>query len=185
MGQICSNRKLPLCYSCNLFQVKQRDYLRLLNDELVSYLEEIYNQNFKRNLELVKEVNEISKLFRRNNIKHVFLKGAALVSSIYKKSLGIRMVGDIDILINNDQILKARSLMENNGYKSKIFMFHKNLKHKWHLDRMINKKKIFAVELHYRISDKIKFDSNKFINSKKILNNIFVPNSIDLLYHNY
>ena len=52
-----------------------------------------------------------------NNIDHVFLKGAALVSSIYKDSLGIRMVGDIDILINNDQILKAKSLMEDYGYK--------------------------------------------------------------------
>ena len=48
---------------------------------------------------------------------------------------------------------------------------------------MINNKKIFAVELHLTISDKIKFDYGKFINSKKNLNNIFIPNSIDLLYH--
>ena len=90
------------------YKLKQRDYLKLLDDELVSYMAEIYSQNLKRNLELVKEINEISKLFMSNNIDHVF-KGAALVSSIYKDSLGIRMVGDIDILINNDQIIKATS----------------------------------------------------------------------------
>ena len=108
-----SHYVIPALY----YKLKQRDYLKLLNDELVSYMEEIYSQNLKRNLDLVKEVNEISKLFKSNNIDHVFLKGAALVSSIY--SLGIRMVGDIDILINNDQILKAKSLMKDYGYKFK------------------------------------------------------------------
>ena len=144
-------------------------------------MEEIYKQNFKRNSELIKEVNKISNLFITNNIDHVFLKGAALVSSIYKQSLGIRMVGDIDILINNDQILKARSILENHGYKP-IFQFFPNMNKK-HLDRMISKKNFFAVELHYRISNKIKFDCNKFINSKKNLNNIFILNENDLLFH--
>ena len=101
------------------YKLNKRDYLKLLDDELVSYMAEIYSQNLKRNLELVKEINEISKLFKSNNIDHVFLKGAALVSSIYKDSLGIRMVGDIDILINNDQIIKATSLMKDYGYKFK------------------------------------------------------------------
>ena len=173
-----SHYVIPALY----YKLKQRDYLKLLNDELVSYLEEIYSQNLKRNLELVKEVNEISKLFKSNNIDHVFLKGAALVSSIYKDSLGIRMVGDIDILINNDQILKAKSLMEDYGYKFKDRPFLP-FEDYMHLDRMINNKKIFAVELHLTISDKIKFDCYKFINSKKFLNNIFIPNANDLLYH--
>ena len=175
-----SHYVIPALY----YKLKERDYLKLLSDELVSYLEEIYSQNLKRNLELKKEINEISNLFITNNINHVFLKGAALVSSIYKETLGIRMVGDIDILIHNDQILKAKSLMEDNGYKLKdrpiSISFYDN---KRHLDRMINNKKDFAVELHFTISDKIKFDYDKFMNSKKKLSNIFVPDSIDLLYH--
>ena len=174
-----SHYVIPALY----YKLKERGYLKLLDRELISYLEEIYNQNLKRNTNLVKEVNEISKFFQSNNIDHVFLKGAALLSSIYKESLGIRMIGDIDILINNDQILKAKSLMENHGYKFIDGPFLPFIDDKMHLNRMINKKKFFAVELHHRISNKIKFDTNKFINSKKILNNIFVPNSIDLLYH--
>ena len=174
-----SHYVIPALY----YKLKQRDYLKLLNDELVSYMREIYSQNLKRNLDLKKEVNEISNLFITNNIDHVFLKGAALVSSIYKETLGIRMVGDIDILIANDQILKAKSLMEDYGYKPQILLFKPNLRNKRHLDRMINKKKIFAVELHLTISDKIKLDCHKLINSRKILNNIFIPKPIDLLYH--
>ena len=174
-----SHYVIPALY----YKLKQRDYLKLLNDELSSYMEEIYNQNYKRNLELVKEVNEISDLFNSNNIDHVFLKGAALVSSVYKKSLGIRMVGDIDILINNDQILKAKSLMEDYGYKFVDLPFQSFISYEQHLDRMINNKKIFAVELHFTISDKIKFECDKFINSKIFLNNIFIPSTTDLLYH--
>ena len=174
-----SHYVIPALY----YKLKQRDYLKLLNDELASYMVEIHNQNFKRNLELVKEVNEISDLFKSNNINHVFLKGAALVSSVYKKSLGIRMVGDIDILISDDQILKAKSLMEDCGYKFLDTPFQSFIKNEKHLNRMINNKKIFAVELHLRISDKIKFECNKFINSKIFLNNIFIPSATDLLYH--
>ena len=172
-----SHYVIPALY----YKLKERDYLRLLSDELVSYLQEIYNQNLKRNLNLVKEVNEISNLFITNNIDHIFLKGAALVSSIYKETLGIRMVGDIDILIKNDQIKKAKLIMENYGYKSR-FLFFPNV-NKRHYDRMINNKKFFAVELHWTISDKIKFDCAKFMNTKKNLNNIFIPNANDLLFH--
>ncbi len=174
-----SHYVIPALY----YKLKQRDYLSLLNDELVCYMEEIYNQNLKRNINLVKEVNEISNLFRSNNIDHVFLKGAALLSSIYKESLGIRMIGDIDVLIKNDQILKAKSLMENHGYKFIDGPFLPFIDPEKHLNRMIHKKKIFAVELHFRISNKIKFDCDKVIKSKKNLNNIFIPNTNDLLYH--
>ena len=173
-----SHYVIPALY----YKLKQRDFLKLINDELVFYMEEIYNQNLKRNINLVKEVNEISKFFKSNNIDHVFLKGAALVSSIYKDTLGIRMVGDIDILINNNQIHKAKSLMEDYGYKFIDRPFLPFMDY-MHLDRMINNKKIFAVELHLTMSDKIKFDCYKVINSKKNINNIFIPNTNDLLYH--
>ena len=109
-----SHYVIPTLY----FKLKERDFLKLLNTELVSYLEEIYNQNFNRNIELVKEVNEISHLLKSNNINHVFLKGAALVSSIYNESIGARMVGDIDILIAKDQIFNAQKLFQENNYKN-------------------------------------------------------------------
>ena len=48
---------------------------------------------------------------------------------------------------------------------------------------MINNKKIFAVEIHLTIIDKIKFDCNRFINSKIFLNDIFIPDANDLLFH--
>ena len=176
-----SHYVIPALY----FKLKERDFLKLLNTELVSYLEEIYNQNYNRNKELVKEVNEISHLLKSNNINHVFLKGSALVSSIYKESIGIRMVGDIDILIAKDQIHKAKNLLEISGYSPIKYpfgpFFKKNGKEK-HLDRLINKNKLFAIELHFKINDR-KIKHEDFLDSKKMINYNFIPKTSNLLFH--
>ena len=174
-----SHYVIPTLY----FKLKERDFLKLLNTELVSYLEEIYNQNCNRNIELVKEVNEISHLLKTHSINHVFLKGAALVSSIYKQSIGVRMVGDIDILIAKDQIQKAKNLLELSSYSPiKIPFepfFNNNGKH---LDRMINKNKLFAIELHFKISDR-EIKHEDFLDSKKMINYNFIPKTSNLLFH--
>jgi hypothetical protein len=113
----------------------------------------------------------------------VFLKGAALVSSIYNESIGARMVGDIDILIAKDQIQKAKNLLELSSYSPiKIPFepfFNNNGKH---LDRMINKNKLFAIELHFKISDR-EIKHEDFLDSKKMINYNFIPKTSNLLFH--
>ncbi len=172
-----SHYVIPALY----YKLKERDYIKLLNDELVSYLEEIYSQNLKRNLELVKEVNEISKLFKSNNIDHVFLKGAALISSLYKKSIGIRMVGDIDILIAKDQLFKAKEILKKNGYYNPNK--YDGLKGR-HLPRIINHNKVFALELHSTLlhDDSIYLKRNNLLKNK-IVQKINILNWDDFLLH--
>lgn len=172
-----SHYVIPALY----YKLKERDYLRLLNDELISYLKEIYNQNLKRNLNLIKEVNEISNLFITNNIDHIFLKGAALVSSIYKETLGIRMVGDIDILISNDQIFKAEELLKKNSYKN--LTKYDGLKGR-HLPRLISNKKVFAVELHDCLINKnSSLSDHDALLKRKIIKEVNILEWEDLLYH--
>ena len=174
-----SHYVIPALY----FKMKERNFLKLLPHELVSYLEEIYNQNLNRNTELVNEVNEISRLLKVNNINHVFLKGAALISSLYRETVGIRMVGDIDILISEDQILKAKSILESSGYKRNKTPFEPFLSAEKHLERMNNDKKVFAVELHFSITSKRNIYNQKFLHNKKIINENFIPNNKSLLFH--
>jgi hypothetical protein len=145
-------------------------------------LEEIYNQNYNRNIELVKEVNEISHLLKSNNINHVFLKGAALVSSIYKESIGVRMVSDIDILIAKDKIYDAKNLLESNGYIDIEKTFDHIPSSKKHLDRIISNNKLFAIELHFKINDR-KIKHEDFLDSKKMINYNFIPKTSNLLFH--
>ena len=172
-----SHYVIPALY----YKLKERDYLRLLSDELVSYLQEIYNQNLKRNLNLVKEVNEISNLLKSNNIDHVFLKGAALISTLYKDSLGIRMVGDIDIFISNDQIFKAEELLKKNSYKN--LTKYDGLKGR-HLPRLISNKKVFAVELHDCLVNKDPSLSDyDALLKRKIIKKVNILEWRDLLNH--
>jgi hypothetical protein len=172
-----SHYVIPALY----FKLKERDFLKLLNTELVSYLEEIYNQNFNRNIELVKEVNEISHLLKSNNINHVFLKGAALVSSIYNESIGARMVGDIDILIAKDQIFNAQKLFQENNYKN--LSKYVGLRGR-HLQRLIHDNKDFAIELHHSLGYKKFLDKNYYeLLNRKIVRNINILKWDDFLFH--
>ena len=172
-----SHYVIPALY----YKLKQRQYLKLLNNELVSYLKEIYNQNLKRNIELVKESKEISSVLKQNNIDHVFLKGTALISSIYSDKLGVRMIGDIDILVEKSQILKAQELIKKNNYV--------NL-HKYdgligrHLPRLINDNKIFSIELHDLLIHKncLHLNPNTLLRNKMV-QKINILNWKDFLLH--
>ncbi len=177
-----SHYVIPALY----YKLKQRHYLKLLNNELVSYLKEIYNQNLKRNIELVKESQEISIVLKQNNIDHVFLKGTALISSIYSDKIGVRMIGDIDILVEKSQILKAKSLFVSNlNYITQDFKeFTRFLPEEKHLHRMISKNKLFAIELHFDLTrKKNNIDLSNFIETEKNSVGINIPNNINLLNH--
>mgnify|MGYP001197969471 CR=1 FL=1 len=172
-----SHYVIPALY----YKLKERDYIKLLNDELASYLEEIYSQNLERNLELLKEVNEISNILKSNNIDHVFLKGSALISSLYKDSIGIRMVGDIDIFISNDQVFESQELMFKNGYKK--LAKYDGLKGR-HLPRLINHNKVFAVELHDSLANKdSSLSKHNTLLKRKIIKKVNILEWSDLLYH--
>ena len=172
-----SHYVIPALY----YKLKERNYLRLLNDKLASYLKEIYTQNLDRNTQLVKEVNEISHQLKSNGIDHVFLKGAALISSIYKDSIGIRMVGDIDILIAQNQIFKAQELIQKNDYKK--FNKYNGLRGR-HLTRLIKDNKVFALELHDCLvyKDSSLLNHNDFL-KRKIIKKVNIPQFNDILYH--
>ena len=61
------------------------------------------------------ECYEVSKMFTDKNIRHVMVKGFALSHLIYEKYL-MRQFGDIDFLVNEDDIVSACYEMESAGY---------------------------------------------------------------------
>ena len=84
--------------------------------DLWSYLEKISGLNHKRNTDILKQINSLSKIFNEHQIKHVFLKGAAMLVTKHYDAMFERMVGDIDILIAESDLLKAQKLLFNFGY---------------------------------------------------------------------
>ena len=164
--KICSSHLLlPLIYS----KLKEKKLLKSIPLNLKTYLNEIYNINYERNKNLIKEVLVIIDLLDKNKIDYVLLKGSAHVLTNVYNNIGDRMIGDIDILVDKKKGAETVLLLKNLGYYNltdDIFFDFR------HLNRLINKKKIFAVEIHTRLFDKHKNIID--INDIEKINNVTV-----------
>ena len=168
---------LPAVYG----NLKRKNILKLIPVDLENFLKNIYEKNRERNKKILLQIESLNDLFLKNNIDHIFLKGSALLLSNKFDVLNERMIGDIDILIRKESVLKARDLIIKNGYKffNAEINFSKGLIEQKHLKRMTHENQIAAVELHKEVlngnkirllpSEKL-FSETVEIGRKKILN---------------
>lgn len=178
---------LPAVYG----NLKRKNILKLIPIDLEKFLKDIYEKNGERNKKILLQIESLNDLFLKNNIDHIFLKGSALLLSNKFDVLNERMIGDIDILIRKESILKARDLIVKNGYKflSTEINFTQGLIENKHLNRMIAENQIAAVELHKEVlngnrfrllpSEKlfretIEIGRKKILNSKRLTEHIIL-----------
>ena len=161
---------LPALY-CNL---KTKDLLQLIPEELQIYLEEITAINRGRNEILLKEAHEISNIFKKENIEHVFIKGIALIAGNTFEDIAERMIGDIDILVASDQLQTAFEILNQSGYE-KTIAFNYETKNFRHLARQISRHKFGAIELH---SDILIHKYRHLIIKEEVLKNKRIINGI-------
>ncbi len=103
-----------------------------------------------------KQLKEIIRLFNDNNIDHILLKGAALISTVYKHSSICRSMCDIDILVHKEDADKAYLLLQKKGYRSLISIDEEIDKYKAgfaHHYPALKKTGCLMIELHTRLSD--------------------------------
>ena len=169
---------LPTLYN-RLLLKKELD---TIPNELQLYLKEIYEINRNRNEILLNEINEINEIFYKNNIDFVFLKGAANISCNLYNDIGERMVGDIDLLVNKNDIQKSMKIVKDYGFQDNLESFGEGR----HLKRQISEKKIFAIEIHrYLLRKNINFINTDEILDKKIYyDRIPIPNLNFQINHN-
>ena len=77
-----------------------------------------------KNVQVNYNHTEIADLLSANNIKYVFIKGVA--SASYYKEPTLRMMGDVDILINRYDIEKVHALLQTLGYNTNEDIFKEN-----------------------------------------------------------
>ncbi|WP_152604817.1 nucleotidyltransferase family protein [Psychroserpens jangbogonensis] len=173
---------LTTCY-CKL---KQKNLLAYIPEELALYLEEITTINRNRNETLKDEISQISKILRTNKIDHVFLKGSALLVKNYYEDLGERMLGDIDILVDETKMETTYQLLIDNNYIgtaqgiSSRYFDHK------HLPRLQSDVNLAAVEVHKKVLSKTYkgiLNTNKILDTKESVQDIYVPSDKHLLFH--
>jgi hypothetical protein len=178
---------LPAVYG----NLKRKNILKLIPDDLEKFLKDIYKKNEERNKKILLQIEFLNELFIKHNVDHIFLKGSALLLSNKFDVINERMIGDIDILIRKESILKARDLIAKNGYK--FFNTEMNLTEglieNKHLIRMIHENHIAAVELHKEVlngnkirllpskklfSEAVEIGRKKILNSKRLIEHIIL-----------
>lgn len=167
---------IPLIYS----KLKLHKFKKHIDKKFMKYIKKIYELNLERNNILIKEINEISDLLNKENINHVYIKGASLIISNDYDVKSERMIGDIDILIENNDIKRSLKLFSENNYS-----YNKKISiDKRHLPRLINEDKIFAIEFHSRISE-YNLDIEKNILKNKVMSyKHSIPSRRDMLLIN-
>lgn len=169
---------LPLFYN----KILTRGISKKFPDDFIKYCEEIFELNKSRNKILLSEAHSIKKIFKKNKIDFVFLKGTALlINKIYDDNTE-RMIGDIDLLIYKNQARKVEKILENEQYKK---LYDYAFFEYRHLPRRVNNKKVFAVEPHIFLVDKKNLLYNElFLETENKSENNYTPNTINLLFHN-
>ena len=141
------NLMLPSLY----INLSRKNLIKFIPKDFYKYLKYVYNINKKRNIELIKESNEIAALFSRFKIKYCFIKGTSnLLNNIYF-DVGERMVGDLDFLIDEENSKSVMKLLRENKYENSDGYHYKNFRH---LNRLIKENSLFAIEPHINITNK-------------------------------
>ena len=153
-----------------LSSIKSKKLNNYVPKDLISYLTELSDLNQNRNIEINNQIKFLSHTLKKNKIEHAFIKGAALLISKPYNVVKNRMIGDIDILISKNDILKAQKILLKLNFKeqkSSEIEFLKNISQKKHLPRLINSKFISAVELHLNLFENDYID---LIDTDEIMN---------------
>ena len=180
-----SHLVLPAIYS----SLKRKKLDHHAPKDLLIYLKEITNLNRRNNNEILKQISIYCKTFLKNKIEYVFLKGSAMLIFKPYKTVDDRMIGDIDILVSEKDLFKAKKVLIAANFQqlTSKFNFTKGVISQRHLKRLIHPNYISAVELHRRLLIDEKSDQ---INSRNILKNkiktnkgYFIPSKNDLWLH--
>lgn len=178
---------LPALY----LHLERASLLKELPSDLVEYMQYLTNLNRDRNLQILNQIKDITTLLNSHGIAPIFLKGTAHLLLPLYEDIAERMVGDIDFLVEEKDVIKTAQLLINVGYKPLNRFYPEMLKTEKHYPRLTNFNYPAAVEVHREViippHDK-KFKSAEIIRDKQktIGQRIeaFIPSNKHLIIHN-
>jgi hypothetical protein len=132
-------------------QLKRAGLLPELPVDLVEYMEEYTGANRERNRQIIRQAHEIEALLNHHEITPVFLKGTAhLLDGLYE-DIAERMVGDIDFLVHENDMVRVAEILIKNGYKAPTRFNPLDLKRIRHYPLLVNDNRRAAVEIHWQV----------------------------------
>lgn len=101
----------PLLY----WRLSRSGKFSLLPEEIRNFLRAMYAGTWSKNQRLFKELETLSGLFQAAGITPVLLKGACYALTIYP-DIGLRPMGDLDLLVPKGQFAEAVQIARSLGY---------------------------------------------------------------------
>ncbi len=83
-----------------------RPLILALPDEIANELKQEYIKQALRNIFLYKELNKLLRVLQEKKIPVIPLKGAYLAEAVYD-NIGLRSMGDVDLLVMKDDLLRV------------------------------------------------------------------------------
>lgn len=183
----CSNNYIiPSIYV--LF--KRNRLLAYLPYELGQLFEEIYRLNKDRNGLILLQIQQLCSKLNEENIEPVFLKGTGNMLDHLYLDAGERLIGDIDLLVSEDDFLKTIELVKSMGYKTDILEKEIPIGLK-HFPRLYKKNVPADIEIHRM---PVNQKNLQLLNAKDVirrktvideLTNCFVPADEDKIMINF
>ncbi|EEL48443.1 MULTISPECIES: nucleotidyltransferase domain-containing protein [Bacillus cereus group] len=139
------HRVYPLTY----MRLKNIDE-RLVPKEVMEAVHQDYKRNTFQMLQLSAEMERVSKLFTKSNIRLLFLKGPVIAREIYG-DISLRTSKDLDVLIEEINLKKAEEILFGLGYKREDVPTILNEK-KWRHHHVLyyHPKIGMQIEIHWR-----------------------------------
>ncbi|MFQ5768909.1 MAG: nucleotidyltransferase family protein [bacterium] len=135
--------------------------------DILFNLKKYYLDTIGRNVVVFDELKIVLTLLQQAGIKAVVLKGPALIATVYK-DWGLRWIGDIDLLVPENDLFKAQDYLISRGYVQDKQMTRQKYAHH-HLIGIRSKKNSIRIELHWtlNVNPLFKLDVNMIWNRVK------------------
>jgi hypothetical protein len=123
--------------------------------EITNIVHDRYRANELRNRVLAQELTRLLEQFKTKGIRALAYKGPTLTISVYD-DIGLRQFGDLDILINTDDVAEACELLTKLDYKRRIPSLSPAREqifiHMHHEHGFISSDQLVYVDLHWALS---------------------------------
>lgn len=171
--------------------LRRHELLAQLPDDLVQYLQYVYELNCERNQKILQQAHEVQYVLEQAGVRHVFLKGAGnLFDNIYRDN-GERILYDMDILVGDGQMLRAAEVFADTGYDPVKPFNPRALSSTMHYPLLVKEDCVAGVEIH---CSPVQYMYKKILNSTMVFSamqksrmqsTLWVPGDREKIAHNF
>ncbi len=136
---------------CPLIYIRLKDTPWAVPPHVIEALFQEYKKNTFKMLQLTGEMETLDKVFNENDIETLFLKGPPVAYDLFE-NISLRMSKDLDILVREEELEKAESILLGLGYeKEEIPTILNEIKWRHHHIAYYHPTKKIQVEVHWRL----------------------------------